>query len=70
MWAPIGLMRARSTSTHGDLAAARSASIEWQETPCARMTPFSFASDNTSITPLKRSVQSPSVRQCIRQTSM
>src|SRR5664279_535356 len=60
---PMGLMRTRSTSTHGDLAAARSASMVWHEQPCARMMPLSFASDNTSIVPLKRSVQSPSVMQ-------
>src|SRR5262245_23573601 len=33
MCAPTGLTRARSTSTQGDLAAARKASMEWQEQP-------------------------------------
>ena len=69
MCEPMGLMRARSISTHGDLAAARSASMLWQEQPCARMTPFCLASESTSITPLKRSVQSASVTQCIRPVS-
>ena len=45
-------------------------SMEWHEQPCARIMPFCLASDSTSITPLYRSVQSPSVRQCIRQMSM
>src|SRR5438552_10549854 len=69
MCEPIGLIRAKSTSTHCDLAAAHSASMLWQEQPCARIVPFSFAADRTSITPLYRAVQSPSVRQCIKQTS-
>src|SRR5437667_5231709 len=33
MYAPTGLMRTRSTSTQGDLAAARSASMLWHEQP-------------------------------------
>jgi hypothetical protein len=49
--APMGLMRARSISTHGDFAAARRASIEWQEQPWARMIPFCFASESTSMAP-------------------
>jgi len=48
--APMGLMRARSTSTHGDLAAARRASMEWQEQPWARMIFFCLASSRTSMT--------------------
>jgi hypothetical protein len=47
MCEPMGLRRTRSTSTHGEAAAARRASMEWQETPCARMTPFSLASEST-----------------------
>ena len=50
MNAPTGLTRARSTSTHGDLAAARRASMEWQEQPWARMMPFCLASESTSMT--------------------
>jgi hypothetical protein len=38
---PMGFVRTRSTSTHGDFAAARSASMLWHEHPCARMIPFS-----------------------------
>src|SRR5271166_1386066 len=37
MCEPMGLTRTRSTSTHGDFAAARSASMVWHEQPCARM---------------------------------
>ena len=47
----MGLRRTRSTSTHGEAAAALSAPMLWQETPCARMTPFCFASERTSMTP-------------------
>src|SRR5271157_3253147 len=34
MCEPTRLMRTRSTSTHGDFAAARRASIVWHEQPC------------------------------------
>ena len=33
MKAPTGLIRTRWTSTHGDFAAARRASMLWQEQP-------------------------------------
>src|SRR6516162_5315850 len=46
---PIGLIRTKSTSTHSDFAAARKASSEWQEQPCARIMPFSFASESASM---------------------
>ncbi len=64
MWAPTGLRRTRSISTQSDAAAAaRRASMEWQETPWARMMPFCLASESTSMTPRYRVVQSPSVVQ-------
>src|SRR6266478_3969369 len=67
--APTGLMRTKCTCTHEDFVAVRSASIEWHEQPCARIVPFCLASSITSITPRNRSVQSLSVKQCIKQMS-
>ena len=61
---PSGLMRARSMSTQGVAAASCSAGSVWHETPCARMTPLSFAADSTSIAPAHSVVQVPLCLLC------